>query len=122
MDSTLKEILKNCIDLAVVQERARRDQYVELVFPTKETDQWAAKIQESLGEASKPPGQSATKEQEKITKDFGGIQKGQTLFCKSRDEEYIIAMFWPWGNGEHTTLKLAIAQAPKKGFFNIFSH
>lgn len=121
MDLSIADILRKCVDLPVVQERARRDNYAELVFPTKDTGKWAEALKVFFGEAAKPAGENPTKDQEKLTDEFGGVKKGQTLFCKPCEDKFMIAMFWPWGNGEHTTLKLAVTTAPKKGLFNFFS-
>ena len=42
-----------------------------------------------------------------VTKNYGGIQKQQTLYYKDRDGVADCAMIWPWNDGSRSTVKMA---------------
>jgi len=105
---SLKKIVDQYSGLRVIENRQTTDIYNELVFPTSETDNWDNALSVMLGAAVKPKGQKATKEDSALASEFGGIYPNQTMYKKDFGEFMIIAMFWPWQDGEHTTLKLAL--------------
>ena len=105
---TLKEIIEKCSTLSIYEKREITDEYVELVFLSKETDEWNRILSEILGPAIKPAGVKHAKTDLILTAKFGGVREEQTLFKKEFDDADIIAMFWPWQNGEHTTLKMFV--------------
>jgi hypothetical protein len=110
---TLREIVERCSMLEVDEERSHSDKYRELVFYKQEMDAWERIIAEVLGPAVKPPGKKPTKDHLRLTKDYGGIWDGQTLFKKDFNGVTVIAMFWPWQDGIHATLKIALLERPK---------
>ncbi|MCK5707697.1 MAG: hypothetical protein KAI43_08590 [Candidatus Aureabacteria bacterium] len=103
----IKEILEKCSGLKIHEERANSDEYIEVVVANTEIDKWHEACASLLGDAAKPAGTSPSKEVLKLTDDFGGVSRNQTLYSKSLDEGTVIAMFWPWGNGTQTTIKIA---------------
>ena len=105
---TLQEILGQCGGLGVYEKREASDDYSEVVFFSKEKDAWDKILADLLGPAIKPTGAKPTKEDLSITDDFGGIYNDQTLFKKEQDDATILAMFWPWQDTVHTTLKLIL--------------
>jgi hypothetical protein len=106
----IKEIFKKCKTLNISEERTISDEYLELVFESKETDKWSNLFTEIFGPAAKPAGAKPTKEDLVLTKDYGGIYFNQTLFKKDFSGVAIMAMFWPWQNGVLTTLKVTVLQ------------
>jgi hypothetical protein len=104
----LREILERCSLLEVEERRHESETYSELVFYNKEIDEWQRILSEALGPPAKPPGEKTTKGLERLTQEYGGILTDQTLFVKEFDDVTVIAMFWPWGNGKYTTLKMAV--------------
>ena len=104
----LKTIIEKCNALQIYEKRDINDGYCELVFDNKEIDKLEKILIEILGTATKPPGTKPTKEDIKLTKDYGGIHDNQTLFKKTFDETTVIAMLWPWQDNAHTTLKIAL--------------
>lgn len=104
----LKEVIAKCSDLEVQEERSLNDGYVELVFFTKDQDAWSKALAQDLGEPIKPAGVEPSKEQSALTEAYGGVFANQTLFNKDFNGTRILAMFWPWQDKEHTTLKLAL--------------
>lgn len=102
----MKEFMDRCTGLEIYEKRKVADDYCELVFHNKDNSAWENIFVESLGSAVKPPKDKPTKSDSLITSDYGGINVGQTLFKKDFDGFTVIAMFWPWGDGSHTTLKI----------------
>ncbi|MCQ9208736.1 MAG: hypothetical protein NG712_05090 [Omnitrophica bacterium] len=103
----LKQLIERFNNLSVDEERTISDEYVELVFFTKDTDQWNKVLTDILGPALKPKGQQPTEGDLKLTEDCGGVHDNQTLFKKEVEGALVIAMFWPWLDGMFTTLKIA---------------
>ena len=108
----LKEIIKKCGTLRIYEERCVTDEFYEIVFSNEDTDEWNKRFADILGHAIKPAGIQPTKDDQYLTKDYGGIWLEQTLFRREFDDGTVIAMFWPWQDGIHTTLKMALL---KKG-------
>ncbi len=104
---TLEEIVKSAADIEVVEDRGGDAQYVELVFNTKDTGRWDAVLSRFLGPAVKKPGNKPSDPHSALTRPFGGVYKDQTLYHHKSATDEIIAMFWPWQNGQQVTLKLA---------------
>lgn len=109
---TLKEIREMCVSckLAINQLRHVSDNYEELVFYTQDTDKWIIVLSEFFDPPVKPCGEEPTSQQEKLAKDFGGIYDEQTMFHKVDGKSTVIALFWPWRDGVHTTLKMAMVK------------
>ena len=102
----LKEIIKKCSMLSIYEERRITDGYGELVFYNKEIDGWNKIFADIFGPPIKPAGAKPTKDDLDLTKDFGGISVNQILFKKEFGDGTAIAMFWPWQDNIHTTLKI----------------
>jgi len=100
-------MIEKCNKLNIKEERAISDEYAEVVFFSKDIDQWNKILSEILGPAAKPEGREPTKEDLDLTKDYGGVYDNQTLFRRELDGVLVIAMFWPWQDNVHTTLKIA---------------
>jgi hypothetical protein len=107
-DSALKEIIQKCGSLDVYEKRRTEGEYCELVFFNKDEKDWARLLTDILGTAAKPPEAKPSEEDSRLAKDYGGIYSGQTLFKKEFDGDTVIAMFWPWQDRTHTTLKMAL--------------
>ncbi|MBN1493586.1 MAG: hypothetical protein JW938_05505 [Candidatus Omnitrophica bacterium] len=102
----LKEILEQCATLSVYEERSATDEYYEIVFYRKDIEQWERNIAAVMGGVAKPAGTKPTREQLQATQELGGLWIDQTLFMKETENEQIVAMFWPWQDRAHVTLKL----------------
>ncbi len=102
----LKDILANCSTLSVYEERSATEEYYELVFYSKDVEEWEGKLAEAMGGVAKPAGAKPTREQLAATQDLGGLWVDQTLFIGEKDGTSVIAMFWPWQDKTHVTLKL----------------
>jgi len=109
----LKEVIKRCSTLEVYDTRLMTDEYIELVFYSKEIDKWNRVFADFLGPAIKPQGVEPTKDDFRLTKNYGGVWGNQTLFKKDFDNFTIISMFWPWQDNIHVTLKIALLKNSK---------
>ena len=105
---TIDEILLQTKDLGIYEHRSKNDEYCELVFYSKDLNSWYDILSSALGEPRKPSGTAPTQSDLDLTSRTGGIRINQTLFEKNFGGETIIAKIWPWDDGEHLTLKMAV--------------
>ncbi|HNX91729.1 MAG TPA: hypothetical protein PKY78_09330 [Candidatus Omnitrophota bacterium] len=103
----LVEILEKCNALGIAEKRNIAEDYCEIVFLAKEIDEWNTVFSGIFGPAVKPKGTKPTRQDSEITSEFGGIYTNQVLYKKGFDEGTVIAMFWPWQDGNYITLKIA---------------
>lgn len=108
---SLKEILIPCEGLEIYEKRYDSDEYCELVFFLKDQSAWVEKISETLGSPHKPLGVNPSSIQQQLTEQYGGIRKDQTLFFKEFKNGKVIAMFWPWQDKSHVTLRMVFEPA-----------
>lgn len=106
MAVNLQEIVEKFSGLDVYEKRESNDVYNELVFFSKDLETWNKIFTEILGPPVKPKGLRATRDDIFLTKDYGGLWENQTLFKKEDDGVVIFAMFWPWDDDDHITLKV----------------
>jgi len=104
---TLKKILERVNMESVFEVRRGTDEYVELVFYSNRIDEITGTVSEILGPPRKPSGMEPSREDSDLTTAYGGIWDDQTLFVGDCDDFTIIAMYWPWQDEVHTTLKMA---------------
>ena len=104
-------IMAACEGIKIEERREVTEDYAELVVYTSDLEEWTAKIGSVTGPPAKPAGEKPTSQHNTITDSFGGIHKEQTLFHKQDGESTTVVMFWPWGDGEHTTVKMARTSA-----------
>ncbi|MFH1318111.1 MAG: hypothetical protein ABIH71_03750 [Candidatus Omnitrophota bacterium] len=104
----IKEIVRKISGIKVYEERSVTDEYVEIVFFNKDIDIWNKILVDVFGPPKKAVGIKPDKEDLALTKNCGGIWDNQPLFKKDVDGEVMIAMFWPWQDEEHTTLKMSV--------------
>jgi hypothetical protein len=105
---TLKAILEKCSVLDTAEMRHDSPEYAELVFYSRDTAKWSEILAEFLDMPAKPAGAKPEEGDLVLTEGYGGIYQNQTLFKKAFDAGAVIAMLWPWQDGEHTTLKLIL--------------
>ena len=107
----IQEITEKCKNLRIYEKRCIEDEYAELVIFGEDFDHWSRILEDFLGSATKPAGVKPSKNQKEITDRLGGIFRNQILFQKDYDDFIVLAMFWPWENGEYVTLKMAVISA-----------
>ena len=103
----LKDIIDRCKTLNIYEERFVADNYYEIVYYTKDNDQWMKLFTEILGPVVKSAGAEPSEEDAALTKKHGGVRGNQVLFKKEVGSTIIAAMFWPWQDEVRTTLKVA---------------
>jgi hypothetical protein len=106
----IKDLLVKAGALGIHEKRKESEDYCEVVVYNREIAEWIKIIEEKFGPPSKPAGAQPSGEDAALTQRFGGIEKGQTLFRKDEGDGTVLAMFWPWQDGEHTTLKIWVAR------------
>lgn len=106
----LREIIEKSNKLRIYEQRSSSDEYCELVIYSQDLSQWYKIFTEILDPAVKPEGAKPNQQDLDLTENYGGIFDNQTLFKKEYANTMIIAMFWPWQNGVHTTLKIAFLE------------
>jgi len=111
---TLKDILEKCSGLRVVTERDYSDECVELIIRNEEIAQWNRILEDVLGPPVKPAGVTPRREDRSLAADHGGIARNQVLFYQEFEDMSVIAMFWPWKDGENVTLKMACLEDEDK--------
>lgn len=112
MPNPWNDILEQIKPLEVREERSRTENYYEAVVFNRDLDQWSAQLEVHLGPAAKPAGQNPSHEVKVLTEGFGGIRKEQIFFYKAFETFAVVAMFWPWGDKQHSTLKMWINALP----------
>lgn len=107
---TPDQIMEKCKGLSVAKTRKNNEKYCELVFFDDDLDKWDEILASMLGPAEKPRFKKPSKDQQVLTKEFGGIRHNQTLYKKDIDGSTLVAMFWPWRDRTHTTLKVGLVK------------
>ena len=102
----IKDIFQRFQNLSIYETRSVTDSFVEIVLYNKDIQEWNKLLHEFMGEPFKEAAGKPSRQMKELTKEYGGIGKGQTLFKKDLEEVIILAMLWPWENGIHTTLKI----------------
>ena len=105
---TAKAIIEQCQGLEICEQREVADDYAEVVFLNQQQAQWDQKLVQLLGQPAKPAGKEPSAEDTELTKDFGGVFDDQVLYKKDFGAHKVIAMFWPWQDQTHTTLKIVV--------------
>ncbi len=76
----IDEIYNQCAVLPLFEKRNHTDSYIEVVFLTKDTPQWAEMIAKSLGKEKKKEGEDPDTADLEVAANHGGIRANQTLF------------------------------------------
>lgn len=104
----LSQLDKKFTSLNIFKKRKSTDNYRELVFFNKDTKKWNRILSGKLGNPVKTKWNGYDKSLERLTRKFGGIRKGQTVYVKEYDDFSVVAMIWPWKDKQHSTLKLSL--------------
>ena len=107
----LRDITDCCVHLDVHDKRCDREDLFELVFFQKDLAEWGRILSAFLGTPAKPSGKTPTAKDLELTAGTGSIRIEQTLFEKTFEEGVIIAKLWPWKDGQHITLRMALLPA-----------
>lgn len=103
---------KKCSGLGIFEKRMVSENYCEIVLSTKDRDRTNEIFEEIFGKPLVPTGYAPGREAVVLTKEHGGIRKGQKLYRLTVEDNTIIALFWPWSDSEHVTVKIAVVNTP----------
>ncbi len=109
MSISLPALLGDVASLTVEEKRRWTDESVEVVCLLKESSEWDRRLESILGPALKPAGKKPTSDIDRRTAAWGGVRKNQTFYEKSVDGGIVVALIWPWQDGERFTLKMSVA-------------
>lgn len=104
----LTQLDKKFNSLTIFKHRKASDTYREIVFFNKDAKKWNRILSGKLGAPVKPKWNRHDKSIDRLTRKFGGVRKGQTIYMKEYDDCSVIAMIWPWKDKQHSTLKLSM--------------
>lgn len=105
---TLTDLTQKTAGLKVREVRENRDDYQEKVIFNSDMKKWEAVLKELLGPPVKPAGVAPSGSDLVLCQIYGSIMDNQILYRKSFGDVTVLAMFWPWNDGAHTTLKIGI--------------
>lgn len=104
----LTMIEKKINSLPIVNQRQKNDSYNEIIFFHKDSKKLDRALAGILGPPVKLRWKKPDNNLKSLTRRYGGIRVGQTLYLKDYDDCRVVAMIWPWKDQKHTTLKLSI--------------
>lgn len=87
--------------------RVDGDKYFEAVIVNDNLPALTDKLDTLFGKAVWPGKNRLTAGIENTINDFGGVQKGQTLYFCQQTSRSVFAMLWPWQDNRRITLKIA---------------
>jgi len=82
------------------------DNFFEAVVIQKELDKLNGQLKNLFGEPVYPSKNRLALKVSKTIDGFGGLMPGQTLYYKDLGVDSILAMLWPWKDGQRTTVKI----------------
>ena len=82
------------------------DNLFEGVIIQQEMEKLNLQLKSFVGEPVYPSKNRLAHKLQKTVDGFGGIMPGQTLYYKDSGTDSILAMLWPWKDGQRTTVKI----------------
>jgi hypothetical protein len=82
------------------------DNFFEGVIIQEELDKLNKQLKSLLGDPIYPSKNRLTRKVQTTIDSYGGIMAGQTLYYKDLGTDGILAMLWPWKDGQRTTVKI----------------
>ena len=82
------------------------DNFFEGVIVGQELDKLNGQLKCLLGDAVYPAKDKLAHKVSQAVEGLGGLLPGQTLYYKDSGADSIIAMLWPWKDGQRTTVKI----------------
>ena len=102
------ELIEAIKKVPVVQLQENKQDFLGAVIKRKELKNIELLLTTFLGTPIKPRGTTTSEDIQHMSASYGGIRENQTLFyCKEQENTVsILAMLWPWSDGENITLKV----------------
>ena len=82
------------------------DNFFEGVIIKEELDKINSQLKNLFGEPVFPSKNRLTYKVQETVDGLGGVMPGQTLYYNDSGRESILAMLWPWKDGERITVKI----------------
>ena len=95
--------------LPLQSTRKSEASFIEIVLYRKNLPEWLAALEGLMGPPVKAEGEKPDKKATRLAEPYGGVWVDQILFHSQGADGQIVAMFWPWQDKNHITLKV-IAQ------------
>lgn len=99
-------IRKDLKELSFEALRTDCDNFFEGVIIQQEIDKLNLQLKGLFGEPVYPSKNRLALKVQQSVDGFGGIMPGQTLYYKDLGSDSILAMLWPWKDGQRTTIKV----------------
>lgn len=82
------------------------DNFFEAVIIQQELEKLNSSLRSSMGEPVYPSKNRLSRKLQTTIDGFGGVMPGQTLYYKDLGANSILALLWPWKDGQRTTIKI----------------
>jgi hypothetical protein len=82
------------------------DNFFEGVIVQQELDKLNGQLKDLLGDPVYPSKEKLALKVRQVADGFGGLMPGQTLYYKDLGTDSVLAMLWPWKDGQRTTVKI----------------
>jgi len=99
-------IRKDMKTLSFETLRTDCDNFFEGVIIQQEIDKLNSQLKSLFGEPVFPSKNRLAHKVQTTVDGFGGLMAGQTLYYKDLGADSILAMLWPWKDGQRTTVKI----------------
>lgn len=106
----LSDLRKELNNIRFELLREDKESYFEAVVVKNELKKLTLRLEQFLGSSTIPS--KLTKQLSEVLQELGGVWPGQSLYCKSENNEILIALLWPWSDGERTTVKIIRPEEP----------
>ena len=94
------------------EQRKEYEGYFEFVLSSKHLINLYPILEKYFGTPFKPAGVAPSHKAQDYAKNYGGIQKQQTLYYFERAGLSNCAMVWPWNDSSRATVKVAQGRIP----------
>ena len=82
------------------------DNFFEGVIVQKELEKLNLSLKSMMGEPVYPSKSRLPYKLQTAVDGFGGVMPGQTLYFKDSGNDSVLALLWPWKDGQRTTIKI----------------
>jgi len=93
-------------DIGCTELRLDDPGYFEAVVVKDKLYALTSKLEGFFGPPARPAEENLPEKIKMWVKMFGGIITGQTLYFQEGQEGAVLAMLWPWQDGQHITVKI----------------
>lgn len=103
---TFVELVSALKSVRANEQRAMREDYMELVVAVEDLAAAEKLLESCLGAPFKPKGAFPSAEANALSAAYGGIQTNQIMYYRQEASGHETALIWPWGNGLQATIKV----------------